>query len=169
MEIALIWAMARNRVIGRDNGLPWRLPDDMRHFRNTTLGQPVIMGRRTFESMPGALPRRTNIVLTSAPGYRADNIHIARDFDSALAIAKEKIKVSAGDTAFVIGGAGVYELAMPVADKLFVTWIEAQVDGDTWFPEVDWSLWQETSSTSHRADARHAHPFRIATYIRKRH
>ena len=167
MEIALIWAMARNRVIGRDNGLPWRLPDDMRHFRTTTLGQPVIMGRRTFESMPGALPRRTNIVLTSAPGYRKDNVHVAGDFDSALAIARQKINASAGDTAFVIGGAGVYELAMPVADRLFVTWIDAEVGGDTWFPEVDWSRWRETSSTDHAADARHEYPFRIATYIRK--
>ena len=168
MEIALIWAMARNRVIGRDNGLPWRLPDDMRHFMRTTLGQPVIMGRRTFESMNRPLPGRANIVLTTRADYAREDIDVVEDFDAALQSAAQRVLSSDGDTAFVIGGAGVYESALPVAHRLYVTWIDAEVEGDTWFPEVDWSAWEETSSERHEADADHAYPFRIATYIRKR-
>ena len=167
MEIALIWAMARNRVIGRDNGLPWRLRDDMRHFMNTTMGRPVIMGRRTFESMNRPLPGRANIVLTSRPDYSPEGTLVAADFDAGLAIAEEQCARDDKQTAFVIGGARVYEAALPVADRLYVTWIDAEVEGDTWFPEVDWSVWEEISSRRHRADASHDHPFRIATYIRK--
>ena len=168
MKIALIWAMAKNRVIGRDNGLPWRLPDDMRHFMNTTMGRPVIMGRRTFESMPGPLTGRANIVLTSRANYSPDGILVAADFDAGLAVAEECCAKNGTHTAFVIGGARVYELALPVADQLFVTWVEAEVEGDTWFPEVDWSIWEEIASRSHAADATHDHPFRIASYVRKR-
>ena len=167
MQLALIWAMTNNRVIGKDNGLPWRLPDDMRHFMNTTRGQPVIMGRRTFESMSRPLPGRANIVLTTRADYAREGIDVAGDFNSALDTAGQRILSAAGDTAFVIGGARVYELALPVAHRLFVTWIDAEVEGDTWFPEVEWSLWEEVSAESHEADANHDYPFRIATYIRK--
>ena len=166
MNLALITAMTRERVIGRDNGLPWRLPKDMRHFMRTTLGKPVIMGRRTFESMPGPLPRRTNIVLTSQPGYGAAGIEVAADFDGALKVAERQCRRDGVDTAFVIGGAPVYAAALPLADRLYVTWVEGEVEGDTWFPEVDWGLWEETAVTAHPADADHDHPFRIAIYQR---
>jgi len=168
MEVALIWAMAKNRVIGLNNGLPWQLPDDMRHFMATTKGRPVIMGRRTLESMPSALPGRFNIVLTRRPRYRRKGIRIARDLNSALILAKEELESSRHRTAFVIGGAGVYEEALPLADKLFVTWIDAELEGDTWFPHIDWRHWEETDSREHGTDAAHAHPFRFATYQRKR-
>ena len=167
MEIALIWAMTKNRVIGQNNGLPWRLPDEMRHFVETTMGQPVVMGRRTFESMNGPLPGRANIVLTSREGYPREGIDVAGDFDSALDMAGRRVRAAAGDTVFVIGGARIYELALPVAHRLFVTRIDAELEGDTWFPAVDWGLWDEISSESHDADAAHEYPFRIATYIRK--
>ena len=165
MEIALIWAMAKNRVIGRNNDLPWRLPDDMRHFMRTTSGQPVIMGRRTFESMSRPLPGRANIVLTSGADYARAGIDVAPSFDAALEIAAARVASAAGDTVFVIGGARVYELALDVADRLIVTWIDAEVEGDTWFPQVDWARWQEVSSETHDADARHDHAFRIAHYL----
>jgi len=167
MEIALIWAMATNRVIGRNNGLPWRLPDDTRHFMNTTRGQPVIMGRRTFESLAKPLPGRANIVLTSRPDYPSEGIDVASDFNAALAVAERGVLSAAADTVYVIGGAPVYGLALPVASRLIVTWIDAEVAGDTFFPEVDWSLWEETSSANHTADTAHEYPFRIATYRRK--
>lgn len=167
METALIWAMAKNRVIGRDNGLPWRLPDDMRHFMDTTMGHPVIMGRRTFESMNRPLPGRANIVLTGRAGYAPEGTLVAGSFEEGLDIAGEQCARAGRDTAFVIGGARVYESGLSVATRLHVTWIEADVDGDTWFPEVDWSLWEETSSRSHGADAAHDYAFRIATYVRK--
>ncbi len=167
MEIALIWAMASNGVIGRENGLPWRLPDDMRHFMKTTLGHPVIMGRRTFESMPGALPRRLNIVLTGKPGYGRDGILIARDLDEALAIARKNANPQAGRTAFVIGGSRVYQAALPLAHRLVVTFVDAEVQGDTRFPEVDWNLWLEVDSRTREADHEHAYRFRIANFVRK--
>ena len=168
MEIALIWAMASNGVIGRNNRLPWRLPDEMRHFMNTTLDHPVIMGRRTFESMPGALPRRLNIVLTSKPDYERDGILVARNLDEALVIAADNAGSQAARTVFVIGGSGVYEAALPLAHRLIVTFVDAEVEGDTRFPEVDWSRWQEVDSRTHQADAEHAHSFRIANLVRKR-
>ncbi len=167
MEIALIWAMAKNRVIGRDNGLPWKLPDDMRHFMTTTMGHPVIMGRLTFESMNKPLPGRANIVLTGRPGYAPEGTLVARNFDEGLAIAREQCALAERNTAFVIGGARVYETGLAVATRLHVTWIDAHIDGDTRFPVVDWSLWEETSSRSHAADATHEYPFRIATYVRR--
>lgn len=166
MNLALITAMTRDRVIGRDNGLPWRLPKDMRHFMRTTLGRPVIMGRRTLESMPGPLPRRTNIVLTRQPGYAAAGIEVAADFGAALDIAERQCRRDGVDTAFVIGGAPVYAAGLPLADRLYITWVEGQVEGDTWFPEVDWGQWEETASTPHPADADHDHAFRIAVYDR---
>ncbi len=167
MEIALIWAMARNRVIGRDNGLPWRLPDDMRHFMRTTLGQPVVMGRRTFESMHRPLPGRANIVLTSRTDYAPEAVSVARDFDSGLALAREHCASQGGQTVFVIGGAAVYEAGLAVADRLVATWVDAEVDGDTYFPEVDWRRWREVCSRRHAADAAHVYPFRIAAYVRR--
>ena len=166
MNLALITAMSRDRVIGRDNGLPWRLPKDMRHFMRTTLGKPVIMGRRTFESMPGPLPRRTNIVLTSQSGYAAAGIKVAANFDEALRMAERQCRRDGVDTAFVIGGAPVYAAGLPLADRLYVTWVEGEVAGDTWFPEVDWGQWRETAATPHPADAEHDHAFRIAVYDR---
>ncbi len=167
MEIALIWAMARNRVIGRNNGLPWRLPDEMRHFMRTTMGQPVIMGRRTFESMNKPLPGRANIVMTTRADYAAENIDVVGDFDAALKVAARRVLSSDGDTVFVIGGARIYALALPVAHRLYVTRIDAELEGDTWFPEVDWGQWEEISSEHHDADAANEYSFRIVTYIRK--
>ena len=160
--------MSRNRVIGRDNALPWRLPIDMRHFMAATLGKPVIMGRRTFESMPAPLPGRVNIVLTSQADYPARGIRLAKDFDAARSIAAEQCARDGQETAFVIGGAGVYALALPLASLLWVTWVEADVQGDAFFPAVDWRLWRETSSRRYPADAQHDHPFRIASYARRR-
>ena len=167
MRIALIWAMTNNRVIGRDNRLPWRLPDDMRHFMSTTLGHPVVMGRRTFESMNKPLPGRANIVLTGRPDYAGQGISVAADFRAGLAIAENRCREDGKNTTFVIGGARVYEAALPIADRLIVTRIDADIDGDTWFPAVDWSDWQATSSASHDTDAAHAYPFSITAYKRR--
>ena len=165
MKLALIAAVAENGVIGRNNGLPWRLPKDMRHFMNTTLGHPVIMGRRTYESRNVPLPRRLNIVITGKAGYSAPGIEVAADFPAALRIAKRRL--GDADTAFAIGGTTVYAEAMRTASRLYITWVEAEVAGDTWFPEVDWDQWRETSSKFHPADADHDHPFRIVTYDRR--
>ena len=166
MKQALIAAVARNGVIGRGNDLPWRLPKDMRHFMRTTLGHPVIMGRRTYESRNAPLPRRANIVLTGKPGYSAPGIEVAANFPAALRIAERRL--GGTETAFAIGGTAVYAEALRTADRLYITWVEAEVEGDTWFPEVDWEQWRETSSEFHPTDADHDHPFRIVIYDRRR-
>ncbi len=119
MRLALIWAMSRNRVIGAAGGLPWRLPDEMRHFQRTTLDKPVIMGRRTFATMAEPLPRRTNIVLTRSPGYSHPGVEVAHDLVEALAVASEICARDGAEEAVVIGGAEVYALALPNADRLY--------------------------------------------------
>ncbi len=167
MKVALIWAMTRNRVIGRDNGLPWRLPLDMKHFMTTTRGHPVVMGRRTFESMDRQpLPKRTNIVVTRTPGYAAPGALIAADLSEALALARDRCEADGVEEAFIIGGAGLNAAALAVADRLYVTEIDAEIEGDTWFPELDWSRWRRVSRESFPADQRHAYAFSISVFER---
>jgi len=166
VQVSLIWAMTRNRVIGRDNDLPWRLPRDMRFFMTTTRDHPVIMGRRTFESMDRALPRRTNIVVTRNPDYRAAGAEVVGDLAAALALAERQCRQDGVDEAFVIGGAELYRVALGVADRLYVTRIDADLPGDTFFPDIDWSVWRLVRSEPHSADEEHAYPFAIEVYER---
>jgi dihydrofolate reductase len=167
MKLAMIWAMTRNRVIGRDNDLPWSLPADMKHFMTTTRDHPVIMGRRTFESMDKKpLPRRTNIVVTRTPGYSAPGILVAEDLEGAIALARRQCAADGVEEAFITGGAGLYQEGLAVADRLYVTEIDTELEGDTFFPEVDWSRWRLVSREEHPADERHAYPFSISTYER---
>jgi dihydrofolate reductase len=168
MRLSLIWAMTRNHVIGRDNSLPWTLPDEMRHFVRTTRGKPVIMGRKQWESMPRALPHRTNIVLTRQRGYRAENAIVVTDFDQALDVARDAARRTGADEIMVIGGAEIYALALPRADRLYQTVIEAELDGDTFFPQFDIREWQRISSEAHAADDRHAYAYHIDVLERAR-
>ncbi len=166
MQLAIIAAVARNGVIGQDNRLPWRLPDDMRHFMQSTRGRPVIMGRRTFESMPGALPDRYNLVVTRNPDWSAPGVRTTSSFQQALALAEHHVMETEGDCAFAIGGTGVYVAALPFAQRLLITWVEAEPEGDAVFPPVNWAEWREVATRAHAADARHAHAFRIVDYER---
>jgi dihydrofolate reductase len=166
LRIALIWAMARNRVIGRDNDLPWHLPKDLKHFMRTTVGHPVIMGRRTFESMNAPLPRRTNIVVTRNPDYRPAGALVAADLDAALALAKADCAATGKDTIFIAGGAEIYRLGLAIATHLIVTEIDAEFDGDTFFPEYDPADWRCVEREDHPADAEHAWRFSIAVWER---
>ena len=156
----LIAALARNRVIGRDHRLPWRLPADLRFFKQTTMGKPLLMGRRTWESIGRPLPGRNMIVLSGHPGYQATGCAIAHTLDEALALAGDVPEI------MVIGGAALYEQTLPLAGRLVLTRIEAEIPGDVWFPvwdERDWRLaWQE----SHAADADHAWPLRFQRWER---
>jgi dihydrofolate reductase len=140
VHVALIWAMARNRVIGRDNRLPWRLPRDMQFFVATTMGKPVIMGRRTFESMKAPLAGRTNIVVTSDTGYRREGVLVAHSLEAALDLAQAQCRADDVEEAMVIGGAEIYRVALPLATRLYVTLIDADVEGDTFFPEKPGSV-----------------------------
>ena len=139
MQLALIWAMAENRVIGRNNSLPWRLPNDMRHFMQTTMGRPVIMGRKTFESMKAPLPGRTNIVMTQNPLWQREGVQVVATLDEAIALAESQGVIDGIDEVMVIGGAQVYELALPIADRLYLTLVHAEPQGDVFFPNVDLS------------------------------
>ncbi len=158
--LSLIVAVARNGVIGWKGELPWHLPLDLAHFKRTTLGKPIIMGRKTHASIGRALPKRENIVVTRNPELVAPGCRIAKSLDQALAEcveAEEKV---------VIGGASLYAEALPRADLLYLTRVHADVPGDAFFPELDPSEWRELSEQAFEADARHAHAFTIATLAR---
>jgi len=145
MKLSLAWAMAQNRVIGRNNNLPWHLPEDLKYFKRITMGKPIIMGRKTFESIGKALPGRTNIVVTRNPDYSAEGIRIVSSLDEARSLSESIVKTDGMEEVVVIGGAEIYRLAMPLADRLYLTEIHAEVEGDTYFPEFDRSLWQEVT------------------------
>jgi dihydrofolate reductase len=144
-RIALIAAVARNGVIGVDNRLPWRLPDDMRRFRALTLGHSVIMGRRTWQSIGRPLPGRQNIVVTHGEWNVPREVELARSLDAAVA------RVRLPEPAFVIGGEALYREALPRAELLYLTEIQRDFDGDARFPGFDRTLWREVSRTEHRA------------------
>lgn len=164
MKIALIAAAAENDVIGRDNDLPWRLPDEFAHFKRTTSGHHVIMGRRTWESRGRPLPKRVNIVVTSQPDYPAAGALVVRTLSEALELARV-----AGETeAFVIGGTGLYAEALPIADTLYLTRVHAEFEGDAHFPKFDLADWRELSRERHEIDDRHAYAWTIFVYQRRR-
>ena len=165
-RIALIWAMARNRVIGRHNALPWRLPVDMQHFRELTTGHPVIMGRKTFESLGRPLPNRTNIVITSDRHYAPPGCLVAHSLDEALAMAGPHVPPNDPEI-FVIGGEQLYAQMLPSADRLYVTLVETEVEGDAWFPEFDLSMWREIKRGLHPADDKNPYPCTFLTLERK--
>jgi dihydrofolate reductase len=168
MDISLIWAMAENGVIGRGNSLPWRLPKDMQFFMAATMGKPVIMGRKTFESMKAPLPGRTNIVMTRAENYQREGIKVVANFAEALKVARAQCEVDGVDEIMVAGGAEIYRLALAVGTRLYVTTVHADIEGDTWFPELDWSAFEEARAESFPQDERHSHPFTISVFNRKR-
>ncbi|HEY6963767.1 MAG TPA: dihydrofolate reductase [Erythrobacter sp.] len=143
-EIMLVYARAANGAIGNDGDLPWRLPADLKHFKALTLGKPMIMGRKTFESLPGLLPGRRHIVLTRDAGWQAEGAETAATLDDALAMAGE-------GTVAIIGGAAVFEAFLPRADRVELTQIHADYDGDTFMPPLG-PEWQETAREDHAAD-----------------
>lgn len=165
MRIALIVAMDRGGVIGRGGALPWHLPADLRWFRRQTLGKPVVMGRRTYQSIGRALPQRCNIVLTRAAGFQAPDCLVAPDVATALALATTACP--SADEVMVIGGAQVYRSFLPAAERIYLTLVEADVPGDVWFPSFEQAAWQVVWEEAHTADDRHAHPFRFRILERR--
>lgn len=139
MRISLIAAVAQNGVIGREGGLPWRIPEDLKFFKATTLGKPVIMGRKTFQSIGKPLPGRMNIVLTRDRNWHAPGTIVAHDLDAALRAARD----SGADEAMIIGGADIYEMALPGAHRIYLTRIAREFDGDALFPAFDPAEWTE--------------------------
>lgn len=162
-RLILVAAIDRERGIGRGNAMPWHLPDDFRHFRALTLGRPVLMGRRTAESLGRALPGRTNLVLTRSGRVPFDSMQAVASLDAAIAIAADQ----GADELCVIGGGEVYALALPHADVLQLTHVGTVVeDADAFFPLWDPAQWREVSRTTHAADGRHAHAFDFVEYRR---
>lgn len=162
MRRSLIVARARNGAIGLANAMPWHLPADLAHFKRTTLGHPVIMGRRTWESIGRALPGRKNIVVSRTPGFRAEGAQVVRSLEEAWRAAE------GAEEAFVIGGARLYAEALPEADRIYLTDVVAEVEGDTFFPRLDPRDWRETLLAEQPAGGRDAHALRFLLLERAR-
>ena len=160
VRLILVAALDAERVIGRDGGMPWHLPDDLRRFRALTRGHTVLMGRRTYESLGRPLPERVNRVLTRDPAFRAPGIEVVHDLQAALAPTPD------GEL-YVIGGAELYRQTLPAADTLELTLIDARIGGDTYFPPFDARDWREVERLDHPADARHAQAFAFVRLQRR--
>jgi dihydrofolate reductase len=161
--MATIWiiaAVADNQVIGREGDLPWRLPDDMRHFMRLTRGHAVIMGRRTYESLDGPLPNRRNIVVTSQSDYADEGVETAPDLETALS------RCADDELIFIAGGQRIYADGLAHAERMILTHVHASPEGDTYFPSFDPSQWKIIDEEHHPADDRHAHPFTFRTWQR---
>ena len=164
--VALIAARAANGVIGRDGGLPWRIPADMRHFRALTLGKPVLMGRKTFESIGRPLPRRRNIVVSRNPRFRYEGVQVAPDIETGCALAVAAAAEMQAGEVMVIGGEAVYAALLPRARRLYLTEVEAAIDGDAGFPAFDASAWRRVGSEPGPADAAVPYPYRFDLWER---
>lgn len=151
--LSIIVALGRGRVIGRGNQLPWHLPADLKHFKAVTMGKPVIMGRLTYESIGKPLPGRRNVVITRDAGYSAPGCEVVASPQAALQAVAD-----AGE-AMVIGGANLYRQMLPLAGRLYLTLIDAEFEGDTWFPEWNDAEWRETGRDAHEPDERNAYPY----------
>ena len=161
MIISIIAAMSKNRVIGINNRLPWHLPADLAHFKRVTLGKPILMGRHTHHSIGRSLPGRPNIVLSKNPNcHVADGCLLASDLPNALALVKEHKEL------MVIGGSGLYAHILPSADYLYLTLIDEEFVGDTWFPEFDQQEWRELKCEAHAADAANPYSYKFLVFER---
>ena len=164
MRISLVVAMDRNRAIGKGNELPWRLPDDLKRFKALTLGKPILMGRKTADSLGRALPGRMNLVLTRSGHAPFDGMKVMASVEEARGIAH----ASGAEELCVIGGAEIYALTLPLADRLHLTHVDTAVDGaDAFFPSFDADGWQAVARESHAADAKHAFAFEFVDYTRR--
>lgn len=164
MKIAMIAAMANNRVIGKDNQMPWHMPADLAHFKRTTLGKPVIMGRKTYESIGRALPGRLNIVITTDTSYQLADAEVVNSIEDALNQAQQQ----APEEVMIIGGGKIYSSLLAKADRLYLTLIDLNTDGDTHFPDYqadgDWQLVEEQACAP---DEKNPHPYRFVTLDRQ--
>lgn len=175
--LSVIAAVSRNGVIGRDGDMPWRLSSDLKRFKALTMGAPVIMGRKTFESIGRPLPGRLNIVVTRNYDWAADGAMRVGSLEAALELATVHLESAEPDPAdpdaalpnevFVIGGGQIYAQAVALADRLYITHVETELDGDTHFPEIDPAIWEETGAEDVPAGEKDSYPTRFATYRRR--
>lgn len=160
MTLSVIVAMTKNNVIGKDNQMPWHLPADLKWFRENTLGKPVIMGRKTFESIGRVLPKRPNIVLSRQP-YEYDGLIWQESFEAALSYLQSHSEI------MLIGGGQLFKQYLPLADKLYLTIIQTELEGDTYFPQIDWNEWQTQEERWQDADAENPYACRFLILVRK--
>ncbi|MBL98494.1 MAG: diacylglycerol kinase [Rhodopirellula sp.] len=160
MTVSIIVAMAENGVIGRDMDLPWHISADLKRFKALTMGHHIVMGRKTFESIGRLLPGRTTVIVTRQPDYQVDGAVIVNSLGAAQAAATDDSEL------FIIGGGQIYEIALPLADRLHVTRVHTEVDGDTSFPAIDWDQWELVSAERHGADEKNDYDFTFESYRR---
>lgn len=160
MTLSLIVAVSENGVIGRSGDLPWHLSADLRRFKQLTMGHTLVMGRKTYESIGRPLPGRSSVVITRNTAYHAQGCRTVSSLDAALQVAGDDSEL------FVIGGQQIYRLALPYADRLYWTQVHAEIEGDTFFPEVDWDAWEIIENERHPADAKNEFAFSFQVYQR---
>jgi len=161
MIISIIAAMDRNHLIGNNNQLPWHLPADFAHFKSVTMGKPVVMGRKTFESIGKPLPGRTNIVLSRNQETQFEGVVCVSNFADAVAAVPD------AEEMMIIGGSTIYEMLLPHTDRMYLTYVDAAFEGDAWFPEFDNNQWFESESVTRQADEKNSYSCRFVTLERK--
>lgn len=162
MTISLIVAAASNNAIGKDGKMPWHLPNDMKHFKNITWGMPVVMGRKTFESLGKALPGRKNIVISRQPAWNAEGVVVVKNMEDALFVAKQ----TDANEVMVIGGGEIYRAMMDKARRIYLTRVEAEPEGDTFFPSIDPAQWYLVSQKNHEADEKNPYNYSFQLWER---
>jgi dihydrofolate reductase len=167
MRKAVIVAMSRNHVIGRNNALPWHLPGDLRYFKEVTMGKPLVMGRKTFDSIGRPLPGRLNVVVTRNPDWQAP-AGVTKDYSlpGALRRAEAQAELDGRDEVMVIGGGQIFADSLPQIDRMYLTQVHADVDGDAWFPEVNWEEWEEIGREDFSASDNNPYDYSFIVYQR---
>ena len=166
MHLAIIVAAAENGVIGRNNAVPWHLPGDLQYFKRVTMGKPIVMGRKTFESIGRPLPGRTNVVISRDPDYSAEGVRVAGSLEAALRMAEDIALIDGAEELVVIGGAEIYREALPLARRLYLTEVHAVVDGDARLPDINWQVWRETQRERHAAEGNNPYDYSFVVFER---
>jgi dihydrofolate reductase len=167
MKIVLVAAVGDNNVIGRDGQLPWRLKSDLAHFRAVTIHKPVVMGRKTYQSIGKPLKDRSNIVISRDATFAVPGVLTAPSFEAALELARKDAEARGADEIMIVGGSDIFAAALPLADRLEITHVHASPEGDVTFPPIDPTLWREVSRTEHAAGPQDDAGFAVATYVRR--
>jgi len=158
VDITLIVAAAENNVIGDGKSMPWHLPNDLKFFKEKTIGHSILMGRKTFESLTKPLVKRRNIVITRNYNYKADNIDVANSLEEAIGYCRDEKEI------FIIGGGEIYKMALPIADRIYLTRVHGTVEGSVYFPELSADDWEKTAAEPHKKDAKHPYDYTFEVY-----
>ncbi|MDB4837149.1 dihydrofolate reductase [Marinomonas sp.] len=164
--LSLIVAMSTNRTIGINNSLPWHLPNDLKYFKQATMGKPIVMGRKTFESIGKPLPGRRNIVISRDPNYTAEGIDVVDSLEAAIELGESICLIDGQEDVMVLGGAQIYQLALEKVDRLYITHVDAEVEGDAFFPEVDWNAFNLVGEEAFAAEGHNPYDYRFSVYQR---